>query len=618
MTYNSYPTTERINLLITRKAKDEGAQNRMDQMMLDAYLQKAFLNVKPSDKGNKVKAIGAGIPGFMVDQRQAVLTGPLFLRIISRGGRNADTHASDVLEPFVNGAVDCLQSEHEVRGLLEDQQLIYGEAYTLGPIPAPFFWADDEMREMAERKASKKEFDEYKASNFPVVWRLWDTPSTYAIRNDRGEPAEVIHCRKMTVDDIKARWGEESLPSRSELFGSGKYKDSEELEVTDYVNTKYIGVLIGKGKESKVTNIWEHHMGCTPVAYFGGGRLPANSYGLFRKGVLFHARELLHAIDTALTDISTNIHDWTTAPPYVTINPQLRGELTGWPDHIDYNEENIAINLVTGEVPGRWPVSQISIDVYQLINLAKEILNITSLREGLSGQGPSGQSAVHLTGSNQISKAELNRYHEGLKRGYKKVGELLLRCPAALNAEFKHVDKLTVRYIDRKHQSKSIEAGPEDTKGWEKLVSPEIDLNLPINEGGNVQNYSIATKSGGLSRATARERFLNVQNPYEEEDRKAEEDLYGAIVLLLQQHLTQRASGAIDAQGALSPLGLIQQAANLPQAAQEALAKSFSDEQSQELQELANASRGATSTARAGRGQQMSQLTGTNTEVPTA
>lgn len=600
---------ERITALRTRLETRMSAQRTMDSKMLDIYLQKSFLSVKNSETLTGPRPVGTGLGGFMVDQRVAVLTGPLFLRVAARGGQIADRHASDTLEPYLNGAFNCLNDDVEVRGLVEQDQGLYGEAFVL-VIPAPFFWADDEMKGLAEKKASKKEYEDYKSQNLPIVMRHWDTRAVLPVFNDRGEPQEILYCRKMCADDIVARWGEGYLPVRNT-----KYKDSEEIEVTDYVNKTEIGVIIGKGTIATGPPSFKHHMGITPVAYFSGGKLPKNDYGLTRKGFLFHARELLPSMDEIMTDIRTNINDFTTAPPVVTINPEVRGLLEGWPNRVDWKGGNeTTINLVTGETVGRFPVSQITIDAYQYLAKGREYLELTSLREGLSGSGPAGQSAVHLTGSNQISKAELQRYHDGLKRGYKKVGELLMRIPAALNSEYPdYPDKITVRYKDAKHQSKEIAVSPDDTQGWHKMVTADIDLNLPINEGGNVQNYSIATKSGGLSEATARERYLNVQNPYEEADKIAEENLYKAIITLTTQYLTQRAAGAIEKQGATSPVGLIQQAANLPQFAQESLARSFNPQQQEELGNLA---RGATSEARAGRGQQLSELSGNNTEVP--
>jgi len=596
-----------VDELRTRLESRSTNQRAMDDRLLDIYLQKSFLELKGSSTGLPARPVGTGLGGFMVDQRVAVLTGPLFLRMAARGGQTADRHASDVLEPYMNGGLQCLNDEVEFRGLIEQDQGLYGEAYAL-VIPAPFFWASEEMREMAGRKASKKEFEDYKKQYIPIVIRHWDTRATLVVNNDRGEPSAALYCRKMCADDIVARWGESYLPQRGT-----KYKDSEEIEVTDYVNRTEIGTVIGRGKTASSPPSWQHHMGVTPIAHFTGGRLPANPYGLTRKGFLFHARELLPSMDETMSDVRTNIRDFTTADPYVLVNPEIRGALEGWPSTVQHKAGEW-VNILPGEDVGRMPVPQITIDAYQYLAKAREMLDLTSLREGLSGTGPSGQSAVHLTGSNQISKAELQPYHDGLKRGYKKVGELLLRCPAALVAEFPNSDeKITVRYKDQKHQSKEIAVTPTDTKDWYKLVTAEIELNLPISEGGNVQNYSIVTKAGGLSEATARERYLNVQNPYEEADKIAEESLYKAIVMLATQYLTQRASGAIEQQGALSPSGLMQQAANLPQFAQEALAKSMSSEQSQEL---ANLARGATSEARTGRGQQLSQLAGNNQQVP--
>lgn len=582
-------------------------QLALDNIMLDLYVQKKFLNVKRSETDLAVQPVGTGLGGFLVDQKATVLSGPLFLRVISRGGQKADRHASDRLEPYLNTALRCLEDDQEVRGLIEQDVLLYGRAWS-PLLPAPFFWADDEMREMVDKKASADEFEAYMSNNIPIVWRHWDSKAIHPVFNDKGEPARLVYWRQMYADDIVDRWGD-VLPART--------KSDALIDVIDYVDKKEIGSVI-TGKEPRLAREpWEHQMGCVPVAYYAGGRLPPNNYGLYWKGALFHARELLHSMDETMTDIRTNIRDFTIAPPVVTVNPDVRGAMQGWPSTVEWKPGNeTTINLLTGETVSRFPVSQITIDAYQYLMKAREYLELTSLREGLSGSGPSGQSAVHLTGSNQISKAELQRYLDGLKRGYKKVGELLLRCPAALNAEFgeKYADKIVLRAMDEKHESKEIAVTPADTKDYYKLVVADIDLNLPVNEGAAVQNFSVATQSGGMSKATARERYLNIQNPYEEEDRIQEEALYAGLAAAVQERLLQKAQNVFDRTGSLSDADIIKRASQLPEFAREA---AFAALQGGEgSAELGNVARGMNNEARTGRGQRLSELSGNNTGLP--
>ena len=85
---------KRIDELRTRLELGMTNQRTMDKKMLDLYLQKSFLEVKDSETELPVRPVGTGLGGFMVDQRVAVLTGPLFLRVAARGGQTADRHAS--------------------------------------------------------------------------------------------------------------------------------------------------------------------------------------------------------------------------------------------------------------------------------------------------------------------------------------------------------------------------------------------------------------------------------------------------------------------------------------------------------------------------------------------
>lgn len=601
MAHDTEPTGDYIRRLKERKLAEYSEQSALDRVMLDLHLQKHRVEGKaPDSPSTKLRPVGTGLSGFVAEQKAAVLGQTPFLKLLARGGAQAEQHASDKLEPFLNGCLKALQKDVEVEDRVVLDQQIYGGAWTLGPIPSPFFWGDDELRELV-KKGDLKEIEAWKATHLPIVWRHWDARSVYPVFNDRGEPSEVIYVRKMTAGDIRDRWGDRALPEKG-VFGYGSgYKDDEKLEIAEYVNTKWIATAILHGKNGEIAQRFEHRMRMTPVCYFPAGQLPDNDYGWYRKGALFHVRELLHSIDDTMTDIRTNIREYATAPPYVKLNTEARQLLEGWQTRIDVKQGE-TINLLEKEEPGRWPVPQMTADVYQYLAIARSIVEQQLVREGLAGEGPSGQSAVHLNESNQIAKAELKRAQRGLERGYRRFGTLILRCPQALSEEFPgKPDKVTVRVEDKNHKSKEIAVTPDDAKGWEELIGVEIAMNLPINEGAAISNAALAIKGGLFSPETARERLLHVQNPLEEEAKIAEHMLRAAILAVATQITTARAAGAME-RGGLDPSAILERAARQPPYVSDVVTEFLS-------------SRGAMNQARLGRGQQPSQLAGMDTQI---
>jgi len=611
--HNTNPDAEYIKGFAESQGKRNGGQRHIERIMADLYFQKHVLEVqKPKNPHNAIRPVGSGEGGFAIDQRAAVLSGNLDLKVHPRGGSQAEKHASDVIEPFLNSAIKVMEDDVEVRPLITRDILLFGIAFTL-LLPAPFFWADEEMDALIE-KGDKKAIDEYRASRLPLVWRRWDPRYVEYVANDRGEPAEVAYKRKMFCGDIVDRWGDSALPAKTGWFGAKGYGDSEQIDVIDYVNTKYIATGITNGKESTMPTVYEHHMGITPVVPFVGNQLPENDMGWKYAGILLHQREKIHALDETLTDLRTIVRENVTAPPYVKLDMDARAAMPGAPTEINVKDEE-TVNLLMNEEVGRWPQTQMTADAFALMGELKSNIGEQMHREGLSGTGPSGQSAVHLVGANQINKQELQTYHNGLTRGYSRVGKLLLRCPAALNAAFEYEpDAITIRAFDSANQSKEIKLSPKDAEGWDNLVTATLGWALPVNEGGNVTNFNLAVdRSNGKPALydpySAREVFGNISNPAEIDEKFMEYDLTMELYAIAKNIAIQRATGAAAEAGAEPIEKLLERSQELPPFVGETL-QEFGGPPAPSL------TRPAANGARAGRGQQLSELQAMPSEVP--
>lgn len=613
--YKGEPSLDYIKKLKTRLETERSAQNALDERMLQLYLQKHVISSHtPSNPNTPVAPVGAGIGPFLVDQKISVLRGQLTLQMIPRGGQGAEKIASDTLEPFAQAALSVTQEYESFEEPVRKDGAIYGDAWLLGPLPAPFYWGDDGMKEAIE-KGGKKGADEYKEKHFPIICKFVSTRDVKAVKNDRGEPAEVIITRKMSCEDIRDRWGQDALPKRGMLGGS--FKDGDEVEVCDYLNSTHIVTYTFYGKEAEIAHSYEHHMGCVPMVYFPFGRMPANPYGYTRKGFLFNAREIIQSIDDTMTDARTSIHENTIAKPVVYLNYEQRGNLEGWPTRMVVDDEE-TVNMLMGEKAERYPTPQLTGDAWQFLDRATSILGVTSIRESLAGEGPSGQSAVHLSIGFQAAQGELSEARDAMIRGYSRWFQLLLKSVIALNHAMPEGadDAVTIRAGNAQKGYKEIKVRPKDCEDWLHLCRASLNLNLPVNEGAAVQNASISMQSRVLDPYSARERFLNVANPSEVDDKWAEWDLTQDMVQLARALVQQRTQAVLQAQKALTDEQLGVASQSLPDFSKQALTQSYGNQNG--AQALGNVARGLTSEARAGGGQQQSQLQGTNTAVPEA
>jgi hypothetical protein len=227
-----------------------------------------------------------------------------------------------------------------------------------------------------------------------------------------------------------------------------------------------------------------------------------------------------------------------------------------------------------------------------------------------------------LVGSNQISKQELQTYQNGMMRGYNRVGKLLLKCPAALNAHNEiNKDGITIRPKDSRNDSKEIVLTPDGAEGWDSLVYSELDLALPVNEGANVTNFNLSTRRGPgevpmYDPYTAREVFGNINDPASVDERWMEYDLTWKLYQIAEGIAIQRATGIAAEEGARPIEKLLEESGGLPPFVGETIGEfggpAMTPPTSMDGGQL---ERTAALTAREGRGQQMSDLAGVNGAV---
>ncbi len=596
--HDTKPTGKYITKLGRRLGPKFGRQKSMDDKMLDLHVQKNRLEVKPPDSDeNNVKPVGAGLAGLMVDQDLAVLGNDLVWRVIPRGGEVAEEHVSDTLEPFTNGAFKVMQEEIETFAPMKQDLRIYGRAFATGPVPAPQFWSDETMRGLVdalnaanteeENNAAKQDLEEFKEENFPIVMRHMSAPSVWPVFNDRGL-SELIYARKMTVGDIRDRFHHEM---------EGK-KDDEEIEVFDYFNHKWVATVIPDGEI--LLHSWEHGLKTIPISWGEADKLPDNPYGLFWKGAVFHLRELLPSIDETLTDIRTNIREYTTAPPVAFLDHVARADLEGWPSEVEVKKDQ-TVNMLKDETAGRWPVPEVTVDAYRYLGIAQGYADLVGVRrDALTGQGPAGQSAVHQNQANQIAKAELKGAHTALIRMGERAARLLFRSVIALEKTFPALGAIPVRGAHLKSGSKEISVKAADVKRWEHLIQADLDLNLPVNEAGNVQTASVAVQAGLADPLTAREIWMNIENPLEIDRKIIQHQFRMASAQIAMRAALAVVAGGVEEAQALGADELVGELAGLPEFAQRI---------------LGNVARGANNQARAGRQQQLSQLQSTDTNL---
>jgi len=602
-----------VRVLATDLRSDYSGQNALDLRMGKMYMGHQPMEVNDSREG--VRRIDTGLAAVVIDQDVAVLDGEWKINILARGGQDAERHASDTLEPFAAGALKIMQKRRSVQYPAVLDIDIYGRAFTLGPLPAPQFWGTKEYLKLIDefekatdedRERASDAVERYRRKNFPIIWRHMSAPSVRYVFGDDGDLSEVIIERKMKRREIVDRWGEEYIEDS---------KGTADIDVIEYLNKAYVATVIPGKKDAKTPLSWEHLMGRVPGAFFEGKRAPENEYGIIWRGALFSLEETIQAIDETVTDIRTSIREDIERPVVIRVNPEIRSAMEGWPQTITLKKGETT-NILPGEdfpeVPGR----QIRVDAYQLIDRLKMIADQVGVRrDPLVGGGPSGESAVRLNVANQAAKSELKQEKNGLERGAIQCVELIFESVVALSKQFPDApDKVYVRAADKEHGSREIAITPANVENWEPMISVTIPQNLAVDQGGISQNARLLTEGPTplLSRRTVRQRDLGSDNPTEEQDRIDEEQGWDALRSVLNLYAVNLLTGDLQT-GQMTPAEMLAVAQQIGPGFEQFFQQVLAQGNGSLPREVTTA---GTNAGRAGRGQQMSDLTGMNTGMP--
>jgi len=539
------------------------SQRFLDEKMLALYIQRHSIEGREPPADLPFRPLGTGFVGLMVDQDVAILGGDFSIRVSpsAASGQTGEREASGVLEPFINTSFRTMQKYAEVwRPLVKDSR-IYGRAFAIGPLPAPFFWGmNDELSQLytrletGDKEKARADIKAYYEGNFPIAWSHWNAKDVYCTYTPKHQPNQVIYTRKMYAGQIVDEWGEDALPDRKRSVGPltlGKkgYSDSERPDVVHYVDKEVYSVVVPDRTDPRMAYSWEHRMNCTPVTFAETNRLPENEHGWVWAGAHFHIRESIHALDDAYTEWRTSIRQDPRSPLVATVNAEQRG-LIGWPNEIKMpSVPGEVINLLTDEKLDRAPIPQMNPEIAGFIDRMTNIVGLLGVRrDALMGAGPSGQSAVHLNVAQTLEKGELAEAKNGLERALVSATKLLLRSVQALAEEYPDApDTITAAPAGKKADAISVTA--EDVRGQEDRVSATIDLNLPVNEGLMVQAYAMAVQSKGLDPYSARERFLRVENPADIDDKWLEYDAFQIAGDVVKSVIAARTAGGLQAIG---------------------------------------------------------------------
>jgi hypothetical protein len=611
---------------VREKEVSSSSQWKLDKQMISQYHQDHVIDAyQPKNAGNKkiVKPVGMGIVGTQIDRNVHVLRPRPTARVNAVGGQEAERHVSGKIEPWLNIAVWLSQGDFPVwdTGLL-DQNLI-GE-FASKVLPAPQFWADDEVADEVEKlnslvsegapeeeiKKQKARLQRAKDDNWPIVWRYVDPTSTYDAWDERGR-AEVFEVRKLTRETIESRFGAIDLPD--------DLKKETELEVIEYANHEFVASILrqGKGRVFKrdamfLKEPWEHGLGMLPYTFIRFDPMRQNDRGHTRRGASYHGREMVQMVDESITDLRTVSRKEVETPLWARLIPRLRAAL-GLEETTITIEEGVPVVLLQGEEGaeeiGRVATPTVNPNLFALVQFGAEYLDRSGAhRPETIGQGPAGQSAVHLDTARQAQITELSVAHFNAQDGFANICKLHLR---ALPED----DKVTIREADGKHGSREISLTREDSEKYELLIQGVIKLALPVNRGAAVTNARLLTEARGpgqrplLSDVAVLQGELDIENPMEMVDSVNEQLVVNALV---DQYIETLKRQAQVAAGELSPeeiAAIAQGFADLPQQAQQALLSRFAGGIPPELDGAGGQlARTQANTARATRGQQLSEI----------
>ena len=392
---------------------------------------------------------------------------------------------------------------------------------------------------------------------------------TWPVFDENGDVAETVKIRKVDPEIIKSKFPDAKLSEDS----------SHPIEIIEYANHQWFAIIVPGQEESQELQVWDHHLGVHPDTLFEGEPLPEDpdQPGERWRGAAYHILSMVETMNDLLSDARTASRLEVTAPTVVKQDPEKRAAAAaGKPEQLKLKPWD-TINIFTTEGVERLGVAGLNSAIVTLLSFIKPLLDQTALsRPSLIGSILSGQSSVALNTAAQRATSELRVAQQSLERGAEQECIKLLRSVISLNERFPNVPDVVTIKEATENGSREIDMTTEFLLDTEPLISVSISQNIPIDEGANVVNYATATKSGALSKQSARERYLSHEDPLGEEDKIKQEQLDDVLHQGAVQFLQQKLLAGMQQVGAMTP-EQIAQSGSTPEV-QEVLAQSFDEE----------------------------------------
>jgi hypothetical protein len=593
-----------ISKLKSRLETRYSSQDKADEEAFSYYDQSHLKDVwNPKVIGDfDAKTVGSGAVGLIVDQDVTVLDGTEIIRVNPLGGKKAEEFASQTLEPWLAMSRSAARRRQQLSAKKIQDLRLYGRAWTT-VLPSRKPWAGKDFAQKKDESDDdfNKRVAQQRKSRFPIKWRNVDARGTWPVFDEDGDVVEVVEIRKVE-------------PSRiAEEFPSASINDKEDVDVVRYANHQFYAEIIPGGsglfsKESQELQVWEHHLGRLPYVLFEGDPMPVNPNAPRWRSAAYHVLSLVQALDETLSDIRTAARLEVVGPTIVEQDPDARAAYGGFDKDFKIKPGD-TVNLFPGEKVYRLTAAVLNESLLRLLGYLKPLLDEVAMkRPALMGTLVSGESNVALNRAIQQAEVELTAGQHALQEGAAEECGLFLRAAMALKDMFPQDAEtiVTARGKDAKHESKEISLNPSDIKDileWEQPIEVSISQNLPVDEGGNITNFSVATQSGMYSKQTGREKFGGSEDPLAEEDRIKVEQIDDALHLAGLQVLQTRIYGMLQQVGAPTDQQVGERSQRASTSVQELLAQSYQDTDP----EMANMIRGQMNIPRTGRGQREEQ-----------
>ena len=527
------PDPEYVYSFAERMRTEWGNQQKLDDAQL-SYInyQNLIDTFKPKEGGNpSVKGFRSGIGGLIVKEDAALLTGTPGIHVnVPTEDEKDKRHASELLEPWLTGAWKLSQQAGQVWDRKPLSLRSIGRSWD-NIYPFPKLWKNSEYdglvqeyRSASEAEDSEKashferEIQKFKRDRFPIRWRHVDPRQTWTVFNGEIWLPEVVEIRKMTKDQLKAEFGDDSIGE----YGDKKYAGSHECDVYEYADWEWCLTVIGGSNAGNagILREFEHSLGMSPYDLCEAELLPDNDNKWRWAGALFYAQSMIDTFDELMSDLRENHRDNTRTATVIRVDPEREDDPknVGRPPQLKIEPGGQLTIWKTEEVLLA-PVPQLNPQSIQLLQEVKQLVYQNMIRPVERGEAKSGTSQNQFVTAVQIAEREFDPSMRALVRSAENTCKRFMRSVQSLNKQFPGDPDKVALFGEWKTKSGKkegvIEVGPDDVRGWENAVQCRLSRAIPIDRN-LILNQAVLETNLQLAEETILEETLGYENPYDQ------------------------------------------------------------------------------------------------------